>query len=64
MHWADHKGQRQVDVREECHSETTKLEPVDSKEKCIQLAALLGSFDMTESYGVPSGLAKTMGLAA
>ena len=56
VHWADHKGQRHVDVREECRS------PVDSKEKCIQLAALLGSFDLTGSYGVPSGLAKTMGL--
>ena len=43
---------------------TTKREPVDAKEKCIQLAAQLGSFDLTESYGVPSGLAKTMDLAA
>ena len=43
---------------------TTKRDPVDNESKVIKLAAQLGSFDMTESYGVPAGLAQTMDLAA
>ena len=55
---------KNVVQRQRLPDETTKLEPVDSKEKCVQLAAQLGSFDLTELYGVPFGLAKTKGLTA
>lgn len=41
-----------------------KREPVDSFEKVIKLAAQLSTFNLTESYGVPDGLAQTMDLAA
>lgn len=43
---------------------TTKRVPVDSKDESIKLAAQLGSFDLTTSYGVSEGLAKTMDVAA
>ena len=37
---------------------------VDNEEAVIKLAAQLGSFCLTGSYGVPAGLAQTMDLAA
>jgi 3-oxoacyl-(acyl-carrier-protein) synthase len=43
---------------------TIERVPVDSEEAVIKLAAQLGSFDLTESYGVPPGLAQTMDVAA
>jgi 3-oxoacyl-(acyl-carrier-protein) synthase len=42
---------------------TMKRFPVDN-ESAIKLAAQLGSFDLTASYGVSEGLAKTMDIAA
>ena len=38
--------------------------PVDMEKKVIQLAAQLRTIDLTGSYGVPSGLAETMDIAA
>jgi hydroxymethylglutaryl-CoA synthase len=38
--------------------------PVDKESDVIQLAAQLGSFNLTEAYGVPAGLAQTMDVAA
>ena len=38
--------------------------PVDSEEKVVKLAAQLGNFDLSASYGVPPGLAETMDVAA
>jgi 3-oxoacyl-(acyl-carrier-protein) synthase len=38
--------------------------PLTETTDMIQLAAQLGAFDLTERYGVPSGLAKTMDVAA
>jgi 3-oxoacyl-(acyl-carrier-protein) synthase len=43
---------------------TTKRVPVDNEAEVIKLAAQLGSFDLTVSYGVSEGLAKTMDIAA
>lgn len=43
---------------------TTERVPVDSEASVIKLAAQLGSFDLTESYGVPPSLAQTMDTAA
>ena len=43
---------------------TTKKHKVDSEAECIKLAAQLGSFDLSTSYGVPPGLAETMDVAA
>lgn len=43
---------------------TTKREPVDTEADVIKLAAQLGTFDLTESYGIPAGLATTMDVAA
>lgn len=37
---------------------------VDNEAEAIKLAAQLGSFDLSESYGVPQGLAETMDVAA
>ena len=37
---------------------------VDNEAEVIKLAAQLGRFDLTESYGVPPGLAETMDVAA
>jgi len=37
---------------------------VDNEAEVIKLAAQLGSFDLSASYGVPPGLAETMDLAA
>lgn len=41
-----------------------KKVPVDTEEQLIKLAAQLGNFDLTASYGVPPGLAQTMDVAA
>jgi 3-oxoacyl-(acyl-carrier-protein) synthase len=38
--------------------------PLTETTDMIQLAAQLGGFDLTERYGVPSGLARTMDVAA
>jgi 3-oxoacyl-(acyl-carrier-protein) synthase len=43
---------------------TTKREPVDTEAGVIKLAAQLGTFNLTTSYGVPEGLAQTMDVAA
>ena len=43
---------------------TTKRLKVDSEGQVIKLAAQLGHFDLSASYGVPKGLAETMDLAA
>lgn len=43
---------------------TTKRVPVQREDDVIKLAAQLGSFDLSTAYGVPSGLAETMDLAA
>lgn len=43
---------------------TSKRFKVDSEAEVIKLAAPLGSFDLTISYGVPKGLAETMDVAA
>ena len=43
---------------------STERIPLNTADDMIQLSARLGSFCMTESYGVPSGLAKTMDVAA
>jgi len=43
---------------------TTEKFKVDSESKVIKLAAQLGSFNLTSSYGVPPGLAETMDVAA
>jgi 3-oxoacyl-(acyl-carrier-protein) synthase len=43
---------------------TSKHLKVDSEEEVIKLAALLGAFDLSASYGVPPGLAETMDIAA
>ena len=43
---------------------TTEKFKVDSESKVIKLAAQLGSFNLTASYGVPPGLAETMDVAA
>lgn len=43
---------------------TTQRNPVNTEEKIIKLAAQLGHFDLTDSYGVPMGLAQTMDVAA
>ena len=43
---------------------TSKRMPVDTEGKIIKLAAQLGSFDLSTSYGVPKGLAETMDVAA
>lgn len=37
---------------------------VDGEKEVVKLAARLGSFSLTEMYGVPAGLAQTMDLAA
>lgn len=38
--------------------------PVDSNEQVIKLAAKIGTFDLSEAYGIPPGLAQTMDIAA
>jgi 3-oxoacyl-(acyl-carrier-protein) synthase len=43
---------------------STKREPVDTEADVIKLAAQLGTFNLTTSYGVPAGLAQTMDVAA
>jgi 3-oxoacyl-(acyl-carrier-protein) synthase len=43
---------------------TSQRQKVDTEAKGIKLAALLGDFDLSLSYGVPKGLAETMDLAA
>lgn len=43
---------------------TSKRVPVNTEEGVIKLAAQLGDFSLTDSYGVPKGLAQTMDLAA
>lgn len=43
---------------------TIKRVPVDNESESIKLAAQLGTFDLTASYGVSEGLAKTMDIAA
>jgi 3-oxoacyl-(acyl-carrier-protein) synthase len=43
---------------------TSKRIKVDNEGEVIKLSAPLGSFDLTASYGVPSGLAETMDVAA
>lgn len=43
---------------------TIERRPVNSDREVIKLAAQLGSLSLTESYGVPPGLASTMDVAA
>lgn len=43
---------------------TSKRKKVDTEAEVIKLAAQLGSFDLSLSYGVPRGLAETMDVAA
>lgn len=43
---------------------TSKKLKVDNEGEVIKLAAQLGSFDLSASYGVPPGLAETMDVAA
>jgi len=43
---------------------TLKRVPVDNTAEVIKLAAQLGDFNLTKSYGVSAGLAKTMDVAA
>lgn len=43
---------------------SNKREPVDTEAGVIKLAAQLGTFNLTTSYGVPEGLAQTMDVAA
>eukprot|EP00538_Stauroneis_constricta_P012682 CAMPEP_0119551182 /NCGR_PEP_ID=MMETSP1352-20130426/4501_1 /TAXON_ID=265584 /ORGANISM="Stauroneis constricta, Strain CCMP1120" /LENGTH=1116 /DNA_ID=CAMNT_0007597191 /DNA_START=137 /DNA_END=3487 /DNA_ORIENTATION=+ len=43
---------------------TSKRLKVDDESKIIKLAAQLGSFNLSELYGVPRGLAETMDVAA
>lgn len=43
---------------------TAQKIPLTTTTDMIQLAAQLGNFDLTERYGVPVGLAKTMDVAA
>ena len=43
---------------------STKRDPVDTEAGVIKLAAQLGTFNLTTSYGVPEGLAQTMDVAA
>jgi 3-oxoacyl-(acyl-carrier-protein) synthase len=43
---------------------TSKRLKVDSEAEVIKLAATLGAFDLSASYGVPPGLAETMDVAA
>jgi 3-oxoacyl-(acyl-carrier-protein) synthase len=43
---------------------TIKKMPVDSELGVIKLAAKVGSLDLSESYGIPPGLAQTMDIAA
>ena len=43
---------------------TIKRIAVETEDNVIKLAAQLGSFDLSAAYGVPSGLAETMELAA
>lgn len=43
---------------------TIKRVPVDTEAGAIKLAAQLGTFDLTDSYGIPAGLAQTMDVAA
>ena len=43
---------------------TKKLVKVDSETQVVKLAAQLGHFDLSVSYGVPKGLAETMDVAA
>ncbi|GKY98380.1 hypothetical protein MPSEU_000795600 [Mayamaea pseudoterrestris] len=38
--------------------------PVDSEEHIIKLAAKIGTFDLSDAYGIPPGLAQTMDIAA
>jgi hydroxymethylglutaryl-CoA synthase len=42
----------------------TEAFPVSSDKDVIKVAAQLGSIDLTDSYGVPAGLAETMDIAA
>lgn len=43
---------------------TIKKVPVDTESKIIKLAAQLGEVNLSADYGVPSGLAETMDIAA
>lgn len=43
---------------------TIQKVPVDTEDKVIKLAAQVGSVNLTDSYGVPRGLAETMDTAA
>jgi len=43
---------------------TVKKVPVNTESNIIKLAAQLGSLDLKSSYGVPTGLAETMDVAA
>jgi len=52
-----------VQLKKNNDGSTTK-EPVDTQDASIKLAAQLGQIDLTASYGVPSGLAETMDVAA
>ena len=52
-----------VQIKKHADKSFTKV-AVDSEQSVIKLAAQLGSFDLTESYGVPAGLAQTMDVAA
>jgi len=47
-----------------CPNGVSKKIQVKNDDEVIHLAGVLGSLDMTRSYGVPPGLAKTMDLAS
>lgn len=52
-----------VQIKKHADKSITRV-PVNSEESVVKLAAQLGRFNLTESYGVPPGLAQTMDVAA
>uniref|UniRef100_A0A7S2V7V7 beta-ketoacyl-[acyl-carrier-protein] synthase I n=1 Tax=Entomoneis paludosa TaxID=265537 RepID=A0A7S2V7V7_9STRA len=52
-----------VQLRKKADGAVEKVK-VDGEEEVVKLAAQLGSFSLTDMYGVPAGLAQTMDLAA
>ena len=53
-----------VQLRKDKATGRTERQPLQSDDAVIQLAAQLGTLDLTASYGVPPGLAQTMDVAA
>mmetsp|Transcript_5644 Transcript_5644/g.11689 ORF Transcript_5644/g.11689 Transcript_5644/m.11689 type:complete len:1077 (+) Transcript_5644:224-3454(+) len=52
-----------VQLRKKADGTSEKVK-VDCEKEVVKLAAQLGSFNLTDMYGVPAGLAQTMDLAA